>query len=171
MRCVQRGRVHSRKLSELSQANYDTHIYLSDRGSKASRTPPSPASGPRSPSKQGGHHQQTSHRNPCPHLQISKYDGSRRSSSTPDHYTLFGLLSLASNGPRVSGTLDHNSSSRRRHPRFSARHTLLREVERCTPLRHYVNAFTRGTDIQLFLPIFISDRKPVDLRPIQMLVV
>jgi hypothetical protein len=87
------------------------------------------------------------------------------------HYPFTRLLSLASNCPRISGPVEHNPSSGRRHSRLSARHSLSGEIKGCASQHHRFDAFPRRTDIQFLLAIFVSNRERVYNRSLQVFVV
>ena len=137
-----------------------------ERGSETSRTPPSRTNCPRPPAEHGAHHQQDTHRGPCVYPQISKYRGRGRPRA-PYYHSFPGLLSLASNGPRISGPMEHDSSSGRHHSRLPACHALFGEVEGRASQHNHFDAFPGRTNIQLLLSVFVSNRERVDLCSVQ----
>jgi len=141
------------------------------RSPKAGCAPPARANRPRPPTEHGARHQQNSHRSSRAYIQISEYRGSRRSPSASHHHALLGLLSLAPNRALVSGALEHDPPSGRRHPRLPARYALFGEVEGCVSQHHHLDAFPRRTNMQFLLAIFVPDRERVDMCTVQVLVV
>ena len=138
------------------------------RGSETGRTSPSRTNCPRPPAEHGAHHQQDTHRGPCVYPQISKYRGRGRPRA-PYHHSFPGLLSLASNGPRISGPMEHDPSSGRHHSRLPACHALFGEVEGRASRHNHFDAFPGRTNIQFFLSVFVSDRERVDMCSVQVL--